>query len=38
MLTKNDLLLLLNEKRASGKETSKLATRLALSEGGPRDI
>lgn len=38
MLTKNDLLLLLNEMRASGKETSKLATRLALSEGVPRDI
>lgn len=38
MLTKNDLLLLLNEMQASGKETSKLATRLALSEGVPRDI
>ena len=38
MLTKNDLLLLLNEMQASGKETSKLATRLALSEGDPRDI
>ena len=38
MLTNNDLLLLLNEMQASGKETSKLATRLALSEGVPRDI
>ena len=38
MLTKNDLLLLSNEMQASGKETSKLATRLALSEGVPRDI
>lgn len=38
MLTKNDLLLLLNEMQVSGKETSKLATRLALSEGVPRDI
>ena len=38
MLTKNDLLLLLNEMQASGKETSRLATRLALSEGVPRDI
>ena len=38
MLTKNDLLLLLNEMKVSGKETSKLATRLALSEGVPRDI
>lgn len=38
MITKNDLLLLLNEMQASGKETSKLATRLALSEGVPRDI
>lgn len=38
MLTKNDLLLLLNEMQASGKETSKLATRLALSEGVPWDI
>ena len=38
MLTKNDLLLLLNEMQASGKETSKLATRLALSEGVPRAI
>ena len=38
MLTKNDLSLLLNEMQASGKETSKLATRLALSEGVPRDI
>ena len=38
MLTKDDLLLLLNEMQASGKETSKLATRLALSEGVPRDI
>ena len=38
MFTKNDLLLWLNEMQASGKETSKLATRLALSEGVPRDI